>query len=128
MSTKKKKTRAAKRVSPAQVSIFEHKHGVSFGVVPAGVDPAEYWRRTDGHHPAAPDEYVDSYAMPEPYQSAEKMLTLLTWVSRCTQAKVGPCKAYVIGDDIMEQMRALVSQLNPSGKIVHAHLSTEEQG
>jgi hypothetical protein len=60
-----------------RISIFTHRHGTSFGLVPAGEDLADYWARTDAHDPSAADETVDAVPLPMPYAAAQQLLDAL---------------------------------------------------
>lgn len=105
---------------PAQASIFTHKYGISFGIVPSGIPPEEYWLNDD-YNPDDGDT-IESYQLPEPWNSAQEMLSVLTRITRCAKVEYAPgFFAYCIGDDKMKQARFLAdraSSIKPCGGAV----------
>lgn len=60
-----------------QITLFHHKHGTSYGICPAGVDPVDFWKEQDDHDPNDESEEIESIPLPQPYASAPELLEAL---------------------------------------------------
>ena len=67
-----------------KITVFTHRHGISFDVVHDNVDCEEHWKEKDGYlgrneDGMVIDDYEDvwEFSMPEPFNSAPDLLKAL---------------------------------------------------
>lgn len=67
-----------------KITVFTHRHGISFDVVHDNVDCEEHWKEKDGYlgrneDGMVIDDYEDvwEFSMPEPFNSAPDLLAVL---------------------------------------------------
>lgn len=67
-----------------KITVFTHRHGISFDVVHDNVDCEEHWKEKDGYlgrneDGMVIDDYEDvwEFSMPEPFNSAPELLKAL---------------------------------------------------